>query len=40
MILILSSLLLALWLSAPGVVNVVSGQGQMTDIRVLERGND
>ena len=29
-----------LWLSAPGSVIVASGQGQTTDVKVLERGDD
>ena len=28
------------WLSAPGSVIIVSGQGQLTDIQVLERSDD
>ena len=43
MILIISSLLSVLWLSSPGVVNVASGQGQVTDtimIRVFQGGGN
>ena len=28
------------WLSAPGAVIIASGQGQLTDVQVLERGDD
>ena len=43
MILIISSLLSVLWLSPPGVVNVASGQGQVTDtimIRAFQGGGN
>ena len=40
MILILGSLLSVLCLSAPGSVSIASGQGEMTDLKVLERGDD
>ena len=40
MILIFVSLLSVLCLSAPGSVSIASGQGEMTDVKVLERGND
>ena len=40
MILIIGLSLSVLWLSTPEVVNVASGQGQMTDVRVLEGGDD
>ena len=36
MILIISLLFSVLWLSSPKVVNVASGQGQITDVKVLE----
>ena len=29
-----------LWLSAPGSAIIASGQGQMADVEVLERGDD
>ena len=38
--LILSALVMLLWLSAPQSVVVASGQGQLTSIKVLERGDD
>ena len=40
MILIVSLLVSVLLLSAPGSVRIASGQGQMTDVKVLERGDD
>ena len=40
MMLVLCSLLLHLLLSAPGSVIIARGQGQMTDVKVLERGDD
>ena len=40
MILIFSSLLSVLCLSAPGSVSIASGQVQVTDVKVLERGDD
>ena len=40
MILIFSSLLSVLCLSAPGSVSIASGQGEVTDIKVLERDDD
>ena len=40
MILIFISLLSVLCLSAPGSVSIASGQVQMTDVKVLERGDD
>ena len=40
MILIFSSLLSVLYLSAPGSVSIASGQVQVTDVKVLERGDD
>ena len=40
MILMVSSLLSVLWLSSPEVLNVASGQGQMTEMKMLERGDD
>ena len=40
MILIVSLLVSVLLLFAPGSVRIASGQGQMTDVKVLERGND
>ena len=40
MSLILSSLLLVILLSAPGRVSIARGQVQVTDIKVLERGDD
>ena len=40
MILILGSLLSVLCLSAPWSVSIASGQVQMTDLKVLERGDD
>ena len=39
MILIFISLLSVLCLSAPGSVSIASGQLQMTDLKVLERGD-
>ena len=33
-------LLIFFWLSALGSVIIVSGQGQLTDVQVLERGDD
>ena len=40
MILIFSSLLSVLCLSAPGSVSIASGQVQMTDVKVLQGGDD
>ena len=39
MLLIFSSLLSVLCLSAPGSVSIASGQGEMTHLKVLERGD-
>ena len=38
--LILSALLIFLWLFTPQSVIVASGQGQNTNVKVLERGDD
>ena len=40
MILIISSILSVLLLSSPGIVNVASGQGRITNVKVLEGGDD
>ena len=40
MILIFSSLVSVLCLSAPGSVSIANGQGEVTDVKVLERGDD
>ena len=40
MILIFSSLLSLLCLSTPWSVSIASGQGEVTDVKVLERGDD